>query len=141
MVINPTAGVYIPIIRIPVIKGWMSLSPKKRDNLDHGTYMGNFSPLYEAEFFPEATSCLAGRCFVLQETKLDGKGGGFLDRNSLCPTMSAPTVTMDLQSTLKDCQVLLSPLVIQGFSNVVQIFSIHSIFLVKQQWIMMEQPT
>ncbi len=34
--INPIVGVYIPIIRIP-IKGGMSLSPIKRDNLDHGT--------------------------------------------------------------------------------------------------------
>ena len=36
MAINPIVGVYIPIIRIP-IKGGMSLSPIKRDNLDHGT--------------------------------------------------------------------------------------------------------
>ena len=25
--LNPIVGIYIPIIRIPVIKGWMSLSP------------------------------------------------------------------------------------------------------------------
>ena len=37
MVINPIVGVYIPIIRIP-IKGGRSPIPKKRDNLDHGTY-------------------------------------------------------------------------------------------------------
>lgn len=31
----------------------------------------------------EVKSCLAGRCFVLQETK----GGGFFDGNSLCPSI------------------------------------------------------
>ena len=34
--INPIVTVSIPIVRIP-IKGGMSLSPIKRDNLDHGT--------------------------------------------------------------------------------------------------------
>ena len=32
---------------------------------------------------PEVKSCVAGRCFVLQETK----GGGFFDGNSLCPNI------------------------------------------------------
>ncbi len=36
MVINPIVGVYIPIIRIPVIKGWMTI-PNTR-SLDPGTY-------------------------------------------------------------------------------------------------------
>ena len=37
MIINPIVGVYIPIIRIPVIKGWRSPIPKDQqvDTLAH----------------------------------------------------------------------------------------------------------
>ena len=35
--INPIVGVYIPIIRIPVIKGWMTI-PQYRELIDPGSH-------------------------------------------------------------------------------------------------------